>query len=167
MTRRVKSVYIVAGPNGVGKTTFAREFLPVYANCRNFVNADLIAQGLSPLSPDLAQIRAARLMLEEIERYVQRGEDFGFETTLAGLTHVVLIRRLRSLGYKVHLFYLWVFDIDLLLSRIQSRVVQGGHNVPEVVVRRRFARHQAISFCGIENWLIRGTCSTTSDLPPW
>jgi predicted ABC-type ATPase len=140
MERKHRNAYIVAGPNGVGKTTFAREFLPTYANCRNFVNADLIAQGIAPLSPETAAIRAGRVMLTEIERFARAGQDFGFETTLSGLTHLALIQRLRILGYKVHLFYLWVFEIDLLLSRIQGRVMQGGHDVSEGVVRRRFAR---------------------------
>jgi predicted ABC-type ATPase len=136
----LRNVYIVAGPNGVGKTTFAREFLPHYANCRNFVNADLIAQGIAPLAPELAEIRAGRLMLNEIDRFLYRGEDFGFETTLSGRTLLALIRRVKSLGYQVHFFYLWVFDVELLLSRIQGRVLLGGHNVPANVVRRRFAR---------------------------
>jgi len=78
------ALYIIAGPNGAGKTSFAREFLPYYADCKNFINADLIALGVSPFSPEAAAFRAGRLMLEEINRYVERGEDFGFETTLAG-----------------------------------------------------------------------------------
>ena len=80
------NVYIIAGPNGAGKTTFAREFLPFYADCRNFVNADLIAQGVSPFSPEAAAFRAGRLMLDEIELLAKRNEDFGFETTLSGRT---------------------------------------------------------------------------------
>src|SRR5207245_5918682 len=84
-------LYIIAGPNGAGKTTFAREFLPNYADCRNFVNADLIAQGVSPFSPESAAIRAGRLMLEEIGLYMKRGDDFGFETTLARRGYLRLI----------------------------------------------------------------------------
>jgi predicted ABC-type ATPase len=82
------SVYIIAGPNGAGKTTFAREFLPLYAECRNFINADLIAQGLSPFAPETVAFSAGRLMLEEIERIAKRGDDFSFETTLSGTTYV-------------------------------------------------------------------------------
>src|SRR5689334_6802884 len=86
------SVYIIAGPNGAGKTTFAREFLPNYADCKNFINADLIAQGVSPFSPEEVAFRAGRLMIEEINSYVKRGASFGFETTLSGRSYLNLIR---------------------------------------------------------------------------
>lgn len=134
------SVYIVAGPNGVGKTTFAREFLPRYANCRQFVNADLIAAGVSPFSPEAAAFRAGRLMLEEIERLANRGDDFGLETTFSGRTYMNLIPRLRRQPYSVHIFFLWVPGVELALSRIRDRVLEGGHDVPEAIVRRRFDR---------------------------
>ncbi len=134
------SAYIIAGPNGAGKTTFAREFLPNYADCRNFVNADLIAQGVSPFSPETAAVRAGRLMLEEISLFMRRGADFAFETTLSGRGHLNLLRHLKKQGYGVHVFYLWVSSVDLALSRIRERVLRGGHDVPEAVVRRRFDR---------------------------
>jgi predicted ABC-type ATPase len=135
-----RNVYIIAGPNGAGKTTFAREFLPNYAACRNFVNADLIAAGISPFSPVAAAIRAGRLMLEEIELLSTRGEDFGFETTLSGRVHLNIIRKLKKRGYAVHLFFLWIPDVELALSRVRDRVLKGGHDVPSDVVRRRFER---------------------------
>jgi predicted ABC-type ATPase len=134
------NLYIIAGPNGAGKTTFAREFLPNYGDCRNFVNADLIAQGVSPFSPEAAAFRAGRLMLAEIDVHARRGEDFGFETTLSGRSHVGRIRVLKQRGYKVNLFFLWVPGVDLALTRIKNRVLEGGHFVPESVVRRRFDR---------------------------
>lgn len=134
------NVYIISGPNGAGKTTFAREFLPNYADCRNFINADLIAEGISPLSPETAAVRAGRLMIEEIGLAMRRGADFGFETTLSGRGHLNLVRRLKKLGYSVHFFYLWVPSVELTLARIRERVSRGGHNVPEHVVRRRFTR---------------------------
>ena len=133
-------VYIIAGPNGAGKTTFAREFLPNYADCKNFINADLIAQGVSPFSPSSAAFRAGRLMLAEIERYASRGESFGFETTLSGRSYVTLLRRLKKRGYKLHFFYLWLPTIRLALARVRARVLEGGHDVPEPIVRRRFDR---------------------------
>jgi predicted ABC-type ATPase len=133
-------VYVIAGPNGAGKTTFAREFLPRYADCKNFVNADLIAQGLAPFSPEAAAFRAGRLMVEEINLRVRRGQDFGFETTLSGRSCLGLIRRLKKRGYAVHFFFLVVPTVDLALKRIRERVSQGGHDVPESVVRRRFDR---------------------------
>lgn len=135
-----RNVYIIAGPNGAGKTTFAREFLPRYADCLNFVNADLIAQGVSPFSPESAAIRAGRLMLDEIRRHAERGAGFGFETTLSGRTYLALMGSLKREGFRVHLFFLWLRDVELALSRVKGRVIQGGHNVPADVVRRRFDR---------------------------
>jgi predicted ABC-type ATPase len=134
------SVYIIAGPNGAGKTTFARKFLPRYADCKNFVNADLIAQGLSPFSPEAAAFPAGRVMLEEIRRFAERRVDFGFETTLSGTTYLNLMRRLRRQGYAIHIFFLWVPGVELALSRVRDRVLEGGHNVPEPIVRRRYRR---------------------------
>ena len=98
------NAYIIAGPNGAGKTTFAREFLPHYADCKNFVNADLIAQGLSPFSPETAAFRARRLVLSEIASTAERRVDFGFETTLAGHSYMSLIRDLKKRGYQIHFF---------------------------------------------------------------
>lgn len=132
------SAYVIAGPNGAGKTTFARNFLPNYADCQNFINADLIAGGVSPFSPETAAFRAGRLLLAEIDRHVRRRADFGFETTLSGRTYVNLFRRLRRRKYVIHLFFLWVPTAEVALSRIQERVVRGGHDVPETIVRRRF-----------------------------
>ena len=137
------NVYIIAGPNGAGKTTFAREFLPKYANCRNFINPDLIAAGMSPFSPEAAAIRAGRLMLGEIELSMRRRDAFGYETTRAGRSYLRVIRRLKESGYAVHFFYLWVPSVELALARIRERVLRGGHDVPEGVVRRRFDRSMA------------------------
>lgn len=134
------NAYIIAGPNGAGKTTFAREFLPNYASCRNFINADLIAQGMAPFSPEAAAFRAGRLVLKEIELYVSKHADFGFETTLSGRSYLNLIRDLKSNSYQVHLFFLWLPNVELALSRIKDRVSRGGHDVPEADVRRRFER---------------------------
>jgi predicted ABC-type ATPase len=100
------SVHVIAGPNGAGKTTFASEFLPNYADCKKFINADLIAQGVSPFSPEAAAFRAGRLMLEEIELHARRMECFGFETTLSGRSYLNLIRHLKLDGYDVHFFFL-------------------------------------------------------------
>jgi predicted ABC-type ATPase len=134
------NVYIIAGPNGAGKTTFAREFLPYYAECKNFVNADLIAQGVSPFSPETAEVRAGRLMLEEIDLLARRSIDFGFETTPSGRAHLNLIRSLMQRQYKVNIFYLWLPNAEVALSRVRERVSGGGHDIPEHVVRRRFDR---------------------------
>ena len=132
------NLYIIAGPNGAGKTTFANQFLPNYANCTEFVNADYIASGLSPFSPDRAAIQAGRIMLERIKMLADHSEDFGFETTLAGTTYVCLLKKLKIQGYRIHLFFLWIQSIDIALARIAGRVKMGGHNVPEEVVCRRY-----------------------------
>ncbi len=134
------NVYVVAGPNGSGKTTFAREFLPNYAKCPNFVNADLIAQGLSPFVPRAASIKAGRLVLGRIKEFSAAGDDFGFETTLSGKTHLRLFRRLEAAGYRLHVYFLWVPAPQLSLLRIKNRVVDGGHDVPAADVTRRFDR---------------------------
>ena len=140
MCRLAKNVYVIAGPNGAGKTTFAREFLPNYAHCSNFVNADLIAQGVSPFAPEKAATRAGRLMLAEIQRLAATGADFGFETTLSGHTQLALWNRLKAHGYQIHLFYVWLSSPTLAETRVRGRVQHGGHNVPADVIRRRFSR---------------------------
>lgn len=134
-----KRIMIIAGPNGAGKTTFAREFLPNEADCRNFVNADLIAAGLSPFAPELAACKAGRLMLEAISEHARRGESFAFETTLSGLTYAQMIPAWQADGYSVTLIFLSLPNAEMALARVAGRVAQGGHNVPEVIVRRRFA----------------------------
>lgn len=134
------TVYIIAGPNGAGKTTFAREFLPKYADCKTFINADLIAQSVSPLSPEEVAFSAGRLMIEEINSCVKRGATFGFETTLSGRSYMTLIRDLKKRAYEVHFFFLWIPTVRLALTRVRTRVLEGGHDVPESVVRRRFDR---------------------------
>lgn len=107
MTRSLsKKVIIIAGPNGAGKTTFARSFLPEEAQCPRFINADLIAAGLSPFAPESAAIKAGRVMLEEIAACARRGQSFAFETNLSGLSYLAHIRRWRAQGYHVSLFFL-------------------------------------------------------------
>lgn len=138
--QRRPNLYIIAGPNGAGKSTFAHKFLPQYVDCLEFVNADLIAGGLSPFVPEKAAIRAGRLMLEQIYSFAKRGVDFGFETTLAGKTYVKLLKDLKKRGYCIHLFFLWISTVKLALERIELRVRNGGHHIPEDVVLRRFDR---------------------------
>jgi predicted ABC-type ATPase len=138
--KKSPNLYIIAGPNGAGKTIFAREFLPHYADCYEFVNADLIAGGLSPFQPDRVAIQAGKLMLEQIHSLGKRGVDFGFETTLSGRTYVKLVQDLKKRGYQIHLCFLWLPNIKLALDRIAERVQKGGHNIPEGVVRRRFGK---------------------------
>ena len=131
-------LYIIAGPNGSGKTTFAKEFLPYDAGCLEFVNVDMIAGGLSPFAPQRAAIRAGRLVLEQIHLLGNRGLNFAFETTLSGRTYIKLLKDLKEKGYQLHLYFLWIHTVELALERITTRVKSGGHDVPELVVRRRF-----------------------------
>jgi len=133
-----KRIIIIAGPNGAGKTTFAREYLLNEAHCPNFINVDLIAAGLSPFDPDRAAIQAGRLMLSEIQRRVRKGESFAFETTLSGHVYARMIPEWRSAGYRVRLIFLGLPDSEMAISRVATRVAQGGHNVSNTVVRRRF-----------------------------
>lgn len=138
MLRAERRILIIAGPNGAGKTTFAREFLPHEADCPVFVNADLIAAGLSPFRPETAGFRAGRLMLSEIGRYTSAGISFGFGTTLAGRGYARLIPRWREEGYRVKLIFLQLDRPETAIARVAERVRQGGHDVPEVIIRRRF-----------------------------
>ena len=139
-------VYIIAGPNGSGKTTFATEFLPNYADCPAFINADTIARGLSGFSPEAVALKAGRILLGQIEAYAAKRIDFAFETTLSGTSYLLRLRDFKKEGYLIHLFFLWIPDVRLSLARVASRVKMGGHDISEKVVRRRFHK-------GIENFL--------------
>ena len=131
-------IVIIAGPNGAGKTTFAREFLPNEANCPTFVNADLIAAGLSPFNPEAVSVRAGRLMLEEIGNHVHNRQSFAFETTLSGRVYFHNILQWQKIGYHVKLLFLSLPNADVAVARVAARVAQGGHNIPEEIIRRRF-----------------------------
>jgi predicted ABC-type ATPase len=133
-----KKIIIIAGPNGAGKTTFALEFLPKEANCPVFVNADLIAEGISPFIPEIVAFHAGRLMIEEIKRHALNGESFAFETTLSGRTYAHMIPEWRRMGYKIKLIFLYLPDVVTAIERVKNRVKQGGHNVPEQIIRRRY-----------------------------
>lgn len=135
-----KNVYIIAGPNGSGKTTFAKLFLPDYVQCPHFVNADLIAQGIAPFDPQRVAIKAGKLVLQQIHEYMDQGVDFAFETTLAGKSYLNLFSKLKDNGYTLHLFFLWIPNPELAMARIKERVAEGGHFVPIGDVRRRFTR---------------------------
>lgn len=133
-----KKIIIIAGPNGAGKTTFARSFLPAEAQCPRFINADLIAAGLSPFAPEAAAIKAGRLMLQEIASCTSKGENFAFETTLSGLAYLRHIQEWKNQGYHVTLFFLSLPSAEMAINRVAERVKQGGHHIPEDVIRRRF-----------------------------
>lgn len=131
---------IIAGPNGAGKTTFALKYLPQVAPGSAFVNADLIAAGLSPLAPEQKLLAASRLFLRQIEEHVADGRDFAFETTLSGRGYLRLVCRLRSAGWRVELLYLALPSIELSRLRVAERVAHGGHSIDAADIVRRFPR---------------------------
>lgn len=138
--KKTPTCWIIAGPNGAGKTTFALEFLPRVAGCTYFINADLIAAGLSPLAPERELVAASRILLHEIEERIAKGEDFAFETTLAGRGYLRLIQRLHKQGWQVELIYLALSSVEMSKLRVAERVAHGGHNIPSKDIERRFAR---------------------------
>lgn len=133
-----RKIIIIAGPNGAGKTTFARSFLPAEAHLLRFINADLIAAGLAPFAPETAAIKAGRLMLQEITHCTEHGESFAFETTLSALNYLRRIAEWQAMSYRVSLFFLALPTAEIAVARVAARVRQGGHNIPEPVIRRRF-----------------------------
>ncbi len=131
---------MIAGPNGAGKTTFARRYLPEDEGVIHFVNADLLAIGLSPLKPGLAAMKAGRLVLQQLDHFAAKRVDFAFETIFSGLGYVRRIRAWKRAGYKIEIVYLKLQSTGLALKRIAARVREGGHDVPRSDVMRRFSR---------------------------
>ncbi|MDB6052812.1 MAG: uncharacterized protein JWN25_335 [Verrucomicrobiales bacterium] len=131
---------IIAGPNGAGKTTFAREYLLKDAGIQHFVNADLIASGLSPLKPSLASLAASRIFLAELDRLSQLRVDFAFESTLSGKIYGARLKRWKEEGYRIEIIFFRLTSTQLAIQRVASRVKQGGHHVPKADIIRRFDR---------------------------
>jgi predicted ABC-type ATPase len=134
------NLYVIGGANGSGKTTIALTVLPRFLQVFEYVNADEIAAGLSPLNPESMAMQSGRLMLERLQSLAEAGIDFAFETTLAARTYVRFIATCKTKGYKINLIYLWLPIADLAVERVANRVASGGHTIPEVVVRRRYER---------------------------
>ena len=131
-------VIVIAGSNGSGKSTAAPILLQDTVHIKDFVNADIIAQGLSAFQPEKAAIQAGRIMLDRIKGLAEEGANFAFETTLASRTFAGWIKKLKEQGYQFHLVFLWLKDIELAISRVVDRVRMGGHSVPEETIRRRY-----------------------------
>jgi predicted ABC-type ATPase len=140
MSARPPTIYLIAGCNGAGKTTFAKEFLPTEVKCLRFLNADELARGLSPLKPSAGAVRAARLLLTQLDECLRHRETFALETTLSGQGYIRLFQRARMLGYEIELHYLWLSSATQAIARVRQRVLQGGHHVPAADIRRRFKR---------------------------
>jgi predicted ABC-type ATPase len=138
--RAMPDLYIIAGCNGAGKTTASLTILPDILGCREFVNADNIAYGISPFNVEAVALEAGRIMLHRIDELLMDHADFAIETTLATRSYVSLVRRAQATGYKVTLLYIWLNATDLALQRVSERVSKGGHNIPKNVVERRYYR---------------------------
>jgi len=141
----MKKLYVIAGPNGAGKTTASYTILPEILDCKEFVNADEIAKGLSPFQPEKVAIEAGRIMLDRIQHLLESGENFAFETTLSSKSFVNFITKAKAQGYEPILLFFYLNSPELAISRVRTRVAEGGHNIPEEVIRRRYKN-------GLENF---------------
>jgi predicted ABC-type ATPase len=133
------NLFIIGGANGAGKTTAAMTLLPQYLDVFEFVNADEIARGLNPLKPATANMLAGRIMIDRIASLIQTRANFAFETTCAGHHHAATIEQAKAAGYVTTLIFLWLPSADMAVQRVRSRVKQGGHDIPEATIRRRYA----------------------------
>ena len=154
----MKKLYIIAGCNGAGKTTASYTILPEILDCKEFVNADEIAKGISPFQPDKAGIEAGRYLLIRINKLVESGENFAFETTLSTKSYVQFILKAKRLGYQVTCLFFWLNSEELAISRVKTRIEEGGHSIPEDVIRRRYTRGLKNFFNlflpKFDNWLL-------------
>ena len=137
---KVPNIYVIAGCNGAGKTTASFTILPEMLDCKEFVNADEIAKGLSPFQPESVSFHAGRIMIERIDELLNSGVDFGFETTLTTLSYLNTIKLAKQKGYTINLLYFWLNDVNLAIERVKTRVSEGGHDIPEETIRRRYSR---------------------------
>lgn len=135
-----KNLYIIAGCNGAGKTTASFTILVDTLDCKEFVNADEIAKGLSPFQPEKVAFEAGRIMLNRIDELLHRGINFSFETTLSTKSYKSFVLRAQQQGYKVTLLYFWLQTVELAKERVKTRVLEGGHNIPVDVIERRYLR---------------------------
>lgn len=165
---KIKNLYIIAGCNGAGKTTASFTILPEILECKEFVNADEIAKGLSPFQPEKVAFEAGRIMLERINVLLQTKENFAFETTLATKTYKSKLLWAKENGYTIKLLFFWLPNIEMAIERVAVRVSEGGHNIPKDVIARRYKR-------GIENlfkiyiplcddWIVFDNSQTDSEI---
>jgi len=146
----VPNLYIIAGCNGAGKTTASFTILPEILDCKEFVNADEIAKGLSPFQPENVSFQAGRLMLERVDELLNNRSDFAFETTLTTLSYLNTIKEAKVKGYSITLLFFWLDNVTLAIERVKTRVREGGHNIPEETIKRRYIR-------GIKNLISKFT----------
>ncbi|MFM7485517.1 MAG: zeta toxin family protein [Cytophagales bacterium] len=147
------NLYIIAGCNGAGKTTTSYTVLPEILSCKEFVNADEIARGLSPFQPETVSFQAGRIMLNRIKALLHGKNDFAFETTLSSISYVPLIEEAKEIGYTIILIFFWLDSVELAKARVKQRVEKGGHNIPEDIIERRYVRGRKNFF-----YLYRALC---------
>lgn len=135
-----KNLFIISGCNGAGKTTASYTILPEILDCKEFVNADEIAKGLSPFQPEKVSIEAGRIMLNRIKELIESGENFAFETTLSTRSYIHTVKKAQESGYNVVLLFFWLQRVELAIERVKERVKEGGHNIPTEVIRRRYKK---------------------------
>jgi len=135
-----KNLFIISGCNGAGKTTASYTILPEILGCKEFVNADEIAKGLSPFQPEKVSIEAGRIMLNRIKELIESGENFAFETTLSTRSYIHTVKKAQEKGYNVVLLFFWLQRVELAIERVKERVKEGGHNIPTEVIRRRYKK---------------------------
>ncbi|MCP9795216.1 zeta toxin family protein [Synechococcus lacustris] len=167
----IPKVLIIAGPNGAGKTTFARTFLPKEADCPRFINADLIAAGISPFNPEKAALRAGKIMLRELNSATLQKQSFAFETTLASLNYLKHIKHWKQQGYHISLFFLALPNASIAVERVLGRVKQGGHNIKEDVIHRRFSagllNFENFYKPAVDSWILYNNHGTIPSLVAW
>jgi predicted ABC-type ATPase len=151
------NLYIIAGCNGAGKTTASYTVLPEMLNCREFVNADEIAKGLSPFQPEKVSFEAGRIMLHRIKELMHTKVDFAFETTLTTKSYIPIIKKASDAGYTIILFFFWLESSELAKARVKERVEKGGHSISEEIIERRYfrgIRNLFIFFPFVDNWIV-------------
>jgi predicted ABC-type ATPase len=164
----MSNLYIIGGCNGAGKTTASYTVLPEILNCKEFINADEIAKGLSPFQPETVSFQAGRIMLSRINELITEGVDFAFETTLATRSYQTLIKKAKSKGYRVTLVFFWLESPALAIERVKIRVENGGHNITQEVILRRYARGLKNLFTlylrSVDGWMIYNSSSAAPEL---
>ena len=162
------NLYIIGGCNGAGKTTASYTVLPEILDCREFINADEIAKGLSPFQPEKVAIQSGRIMLKRIDELLHSKEDFAFETTLSSKSYVNIVKEAQEYGYNVTLIFFWLNSVELAKERVKVRVIEGGHNIPSETIERRYKLGLENLFKRfipiVDSWMIFDNSSDISNL---
>jgi predicted ABC-type ATPase len=162
------NLYIIAGCNGAGKTTASFEILPEILHCKEFVNADGIAAGISPFDPESVAVEAGRIMLQRIQHLMTEKADFAFETTLSARSYVSLVKTAKEKGFKVTLLYFWLLSPEFAKQRVAIRVSKGGHNIPSDVIERRYYKgiYNLLNLYLpiVDRWMVIDNMNLTADI---